>query len=54
MGSFTLDLDIPEPLQVMYDIVTESTNDIWNFDDEEMEEMDINLRALLYRFTWPY
>lgn len=33
------------------DIVTESTNDIRNF---EGEEAGVDLRALLYRFTRPY
>lgn len=48
---FAIDLDIPEALQLAHDIVTESTNDIRNF---EGEEADAGSRALLYRFTWPY
>ena len=48
---FTIDLDVPEALQLARDIVTEPTNDIRNF---EGEEADAASRALLYRFVWPY
>jgi hypothetical protein len=51
VGFFTTDLDIPEALQLARDIVTESTNDIRTF---EGEEADVDSRALLYRFSWPY
>lgn len=37
---FTIDLDIPEVLQLARDIVTESTNDIRNFEGEGGGEPD--------------
>lgn len=48
--SFTIDLDIPEALQLARDIVTESTNDIRNFEGEETaSRIDVALRRLIDR-----
>lgn len=48
--SFTVDLDIPEAIQVTRDIVTESTNDIRNFEGEEAaSRIDVALRRLIDR-----
>lgn len=50
VGSFTIDLDIPEALQLTRDIITESTNDIRNFEGEEMaSRIDVALRRLINR-----
>lgn len=47
---FTIDLDIPEALQLTRDIVTESTNDIRNFEGEEAaSRIDVALRRLIDR-----
>ena len=47
---FTIDLDIPEALQLSRDIVTESTNDIRNFEGEEAaSRIDVALRRLIDR-----
>lgn len=48
--SFTIDLDIPEALRLTRDIVTESTNDIRNFEGEEAaSRIDVALRRLIDR-----
>lgn len=47
---FTIDLDIPEAVQLARDIVTESTNDIRNFEGEEAaSRIDAALRRLIDR-----
>lgn len=47
---FTIDLDIPEALQLTRDIITESTNDIRNFEGEEAaSRTDVALRRLIDR-----
>ena len=47
---FTIDLDIPEALQLTRDIVTESTNDIRTFEGEEAaSRIDVALRRLIDR-----
>ena len=47
---FTIDLGIPEALQLTRDIVTESTNDIRNFEGEEAaSRIDVALRRLIDR-----
>lgn len=47
---FTIDLDIPEALQLTRDIITESTNDIRNFEGEEVaSRIDAALRRLIDR-----
>ena len=47
---FTTDLDIPEALQLARDIVTGSTNDIRNFEGEEVaSRIDVALRRLIDR-----
>lgn len=47
---FTIDLDIPEALQLTRDIITESTNDIRNFEGEEVaSRIDVALRRLIDR-----
>lgn len=47
---FTIDLDIPEALQLAHDIVTETTNDIRNFEGEgAASRIDAALRRLLNR-----
>ena len=47
---FTVDLNIPEALQLTRNIVTESTNDIWNFEGEEAaSRIDVALRRLIDR-----
>lgn len=48
--SLTVDLDIPEALQLTRDIVTECTNDIINFEGEEAaSRIDVALRRLIDR-----
>lgn len=50
VGFFTIDLDIPEALQLARDIVTESTNDIRSFEGEEAaSRIDVALRRLIDR-----
>lgn len=50
VGFFTIDLDIPEAFQLARDIVTESTNDIRNFEGEEVaSRIDVALRRLIDR-----
>lgn len=45
---FTIDLDIPEAVQLTRDIVTESTNDIRDFEGEEAaSRIDVALRRLI-------
>lgn len=47
---FTIDLDVPEALQLARDIVTESTNDIRDFEGEEVAtRIDVVLRRLIDR-----
>lgn len=47
---FTIDLDVPEALQLARDIVTEITNDIVTFEDEEVaSRLDVALRRLIDR-----
>lgn len=47
---FTIDLDIPKALQLTRDIITESTNDIRNFEGEEVaSQIDAALRWLIDR-----
>ena len=47
---FTIDLDIPEALQLTRDIVTEITNDIGIFENkEEASRVDVALRRLIDR-----
>ena len=47
---FSIDLDIPEALQLARDIVTETTNDIRNFEGEEAaSRIDVALRRLIDR-----
>ena len=47
---FTIDLDIPEALQLARDIITETTNDIGNFEGEEAaSRIDVALRQLIDR-----
>lgn len=47
---FTIDLDIPEALQLTRDIVTETTNDIRNFEGGEVaNRLDVALRRLIDR-----
>ena len=47
---FTIDLDISEALQLTRDIVTEVTNDIVIFEDEEVaSRIDVALRRLIDR-----
>lgn len=47
---FTIDLDIPEAIQVTRDIITESTNDIRTFEGEEVSSrIDVALRRLIDR-----
>lgn len=47
---FTIDLDVPEALQLARDIVTESTNDIRNFEGEEAaSRISVALRRLIDR-----
>lgn len=47
---FTIDLDAPEALQLTRDIVTESTNDIREFEGEETaSRIDVALRRLIDR-----
>lgn len=47
---FTIDLDIPEALQLTRDIITEATNDIRNFEGEEVaSRIDVALRRLIDR-----
>lgn len=47
---FTIDLDLPEAFQLARDIVTESTNDIRNFEGEETaSRIDVALRRLIDR-----
>lgn len=47
---FTIDLDIPEALQLTRDIVTEFTNDIRTFEGEEVaSRIDAALRRLIDR-----
>lgn len=50
MTFFTVDLNVPEALQLARDIVTESTNDIRAFEGEEVaSQIDVALRRLLDR-----
>lgn len=50
VGFFTIDLDIPEALQLTHDIVTESVNDIRDFEGEEVaSRIDVALRRPLRR-----
>lgn len=45
---FTIDLDIPEALQLTRDIITETTNDIRTFEGEEAaSRIDVALRRLI-------
>lgn len=47
---FTIDLDVPEAIQLARDIVTEYTNDIRTFEGEEVaSRLDVALRRLIYR-----
>ena len=47
---FTIDLDIPEALQLTRDIVTETANDIRTFEGEEVaSRIDVTLRRLIDR-----
>ena len=47
---FTIDLDIPEALQLTHDIVTESTNKIRELEGEEAaSRIDVALRRLIDR-----
>lgn len=47
---FTIDLDIPEALQLTRDIVTESANDIRDIEGEEVaSRIDVALRRLIDR-----
>lgn len=47
---FTIDLDIPEALQLTRDIVTETTNDIRTFEGEgAASRIDVTLRRLIDR-----
>ena len=47
---FTIDLDIPEALQLTRDIVTETTNDIRTFEGEgAASRIDVALRRLIDR-----
>lgn len=47
---FTIDLDVPEALQLTRDIITETTNDIGNFEGEEAaSRIDVALRRLIDR-----
>jgi hypothetical protein len=46
---FAIDLDIPEALQLARDIVTESTNDIRNFEGGVASRIDVALRRLIDR-----
>lgn len=47
---FTVDLDIPEALQLTRDIAVESTNDIRNFEGAEVaNRIDVALRRLIDR-----
>ena len=47
---FAIDLNIPEAVQLTRDIVTESTNDIRNFEGEEVaSRIDVALRRLIDR-----
>lgn len=47
---FTIDLDIPDALQLTRDIVTESTNDIRNFEGEKAaSRINVALRRLIDR-----
>lgn len=47
---FTIDLDVPEALQLARDIVTEATNDIGNFEGAETaSRIDVALRLLIDR-----
>lgn len=47
---FTIDLDVPKALQLARDIVTEITNDIAIFEDEETaSRIDVALRQLIDR-----
>ena len=47
---FTIDLDIPEALRLTRDIVTESTNDVREFEGEEAAaRIDAALRRLIDR-----
>lgn len=47
---FTIDLDVPEALQLTRDIVTESVNDIRTFEGEEVaSRIDVALRRLIDR-----
>ena len=48
VGFFTIDLDAPEALQLTRDIVTESTNDIRNFEGEEAaSRINVALQRLI-------
>lgn len=48
--SFTIDLDVPEALQLTRDIATESTNDIREFEGEEVaSRINVALRRLIDR-----
>lgn len=48
VSSFSIDLDIPEALQLTRDIVTEITNDIVTFEEEEVaSRTDAALRRLI-------
>ena len=47
---FAIDLDIPEALQLTHDIITETTNDIREFEGEETaSRIDAQLRRLIDR-----
>jgi hypothetical protein len=47
---FTIDLDLPEALQLTRDIVTESTNGIRDLEGEEAaSQIDVALRRLIDR-----
>lgn len=47
---FTIDLGAPEALQLTRNIITESTNDIRNFEEEEVaSRIDVALRRLIDR-----
>lgn len=47
---FAVELDAPEALKLTRDIVTESTNDIRNFEGEEAaSRIDVALRRLIDR-----
>ena len=50
VNSFTINLDVPESLQLTRDIVTGSVNDIRGFEGEEAaSRVDVALRRLIDR-----